>query len=387
MNNISIIDINHCYGCQACENICPTNAIKMTPDIKGFLYPEVQSDKCVYCGKCLSICQIGKENSYICKDLSAFYAVNNLNLKTRMSSKSGGVFPLLAVNVIMAGGIVYGSVLDSDMSGRHERIDSLGALPALSKSKYVQSNLGECYKNVKEDLQSGKRVLFSGTACQCHAIKNYLNENKVKTDTLLLIDIVCHGVPSPAVFKSYITWIEKKYKSRIKSYTFRDKKKYGWGNEVEEIVFENGKTISSSNLYNVDFFWTVYKHEMIRDCCYTCSYTTPDRVSDITLGDFWGIDKAIDGFNDKKGTSLVICHTQKGRDYFDKIKELCRVENVDRNMCLQANLCRPSKKKNETDDYWEVFLEKGFEGLYYSDLPNIKTRLIKKVKKAIGIND
>lgn len=384
MANLSKNDMRLCCGCTACVNICPCGAIHMKSDAKGFQYPAVDKSKCINCGQCVDVCQIHRQHDVIGHKESVFYAVNNVDDVERMHSKSGGVFPLLARNVITQNGSVYGAILNDVWKVVHYRSDTISDIKQFSKSKYVQSELGTTFADVKNDLQAGRIVLFSGTACQCAGLKKYLQISRTDISRLHLVDIICHGVPSPLVFSSYLIWLEKKNKDRISEYSFRDKEAYGWGKEIEKVVFRSGRRISSDDLYNVDYFWTVYKHELIRECCYSCPYAVPDRESDITIGDFWGLENATQTMNDKLGTSLVIVHSDCGQQLFNEIKRFCKVQSVDRENCLQRSLCKPSEKKEETERYWDAFISDGFDGLAELDWPKLPDRFKKKIKRLLG---
>lgn len=188
------------------------------------------------------------------------------------------------------------------------------------------------------------------------------------------------------MYNDYRSYIERKYHSTIDQFSFRDKKTAGWGKEDERIVFTSGKELTSSMHWNLDYFLTVYKHELIRDCCFKCEYARPDRESDITIGDFWGIDSFKPEMNDHLGVSLVIVHTQKGIRLFDCCSTSLETEQTDKEFCLQPNLVRPSPKRDDTDQYWTEYLNGGIEAIIQMDTPSLNVKLKRTLKKMLKMN-
>jgi coenzyme F420-reducing hydrogenase beta subunit len=238
MNNIAIVG-EHCFGCTACEHICPKACISMMPDEQGFLYPFVNEEDCIQCGKCLKVCPYLDS-----KDVDAelfpntqVYAVKHIDDEVRLQSSSGGAFTAISDYVLKNNGIVYGASYDSNMVVRHVKVDSIEGRDTLRGSKYVQSNLGKVFREIQSYLQKEIVVIFSGTPCQVAGLRKYLVKSY---DNLITVDLVCHGVPSPKVFGDYIQSIEKKYKNKVLDCRFRDKKE-GWKNLILKIRFKEAR--------------------------------------------------------------------------------------------------------------------------------------------------
>lgn len=335
---INIKDKNQCCGCTACASICPKDAISMIPDIMGFKYPKVDTSKCIECGLCEKVCAF---NDNYDKSLNLkepeIYAARHKDIHEIETSRSGATFIAISDYVLDNGGIVYGVGYKDHFKVVHKRATTKDERNEFKGSKYVQSDLGSIFKQVKEDLKKGYTVLFSGTPCQTAGLNSFVG-NKLR-ENLILIDIVCHGVPSPNVWKDYLSYIEKKYKKNVIKVDFRDKSRIGWYGHMESFVFEDGNKIES-NLYTNLF----YKHIMFRQSCGVCHYTNFERPSDITLADYWGWQKTDPNINaDNKGISLVLVNTDKGSKIFETIKnKYLTTISVKKENCIQPNLQHPS---------------------------------------------
>lgn len=316
------------------------------------------------------------------------YIVKHKDAEVRMASRSGGVFTAVSDIVLMEKGVVYGCAVNEQFQAEHIRAASKEERNQLRGSKYVQSSVGNCYKKVRDDLASGQQVLFSGTGCQVAGVKSYLGGG---LENLLTIDIVCHGVPSPAVWKSFLEWMENKYRGKVSSVNFRDKR-YGWMAHFESVIIKG--RIRVADYYRAIF----YKHFSLRPCCFKCPYANTNRISDITIADAWGVDRKHSFFNDDKGVSLVILNTEKGISYFERAKEKLEVIEVQLDEYMQPNLRNSSNCPEDRARFWNDFVERGFEyvGYKYGDNTlkgNVKsiikrilgrTRLTRLVKKFIG---
>lgn len=319
-----------CTGCGACLNICPVGCIKFLDDKEGFKRPVIDYKKCIRCGKCVNICPVNNK-SCSQKDIKAYAIKANNNM--RMKSSSGGVFGVLANEILSKKGVVYGAAFDDKLDLNHIKITNKNDLLKLQGSKYLQSNINTILKDVKNDLEDGKEVLFSGTPCQVKGLKSFLNK---KYENLYTIDIVCHGVPSTRVFHEYVNHLEKENNSKIKDYLFRDKDK-GWKLFSTKITFENGKEITTpfnEEMYMRGFLRNIY----LRKSCYICSSNNFTSGSDLTLGDYWGIDTINPEFDDDKGVSLVTVNSKKGEKLLNKIKqELLEIKETDLSKALEYN--------------------------------------------------
>lgn len=308
----------YCYGCSACKEICHAKAITMVADKEGFLYPQINSAICTNCGLCEKICPTQEENIY-----KLFHScpqhVNaawNKNLADRLESTSGGIFFLLANQCINDGGVVYGVALDEELHAKHVRISSQQELYCLRGSKYVQSDTQETFQQIKQDLLSGTYVLYSGTPCQIAGLRLFLRKDY---EELITIDLVCHGVPSPYIFKEHIHYIEKKEKDKITDFKFRAKKKSGW-RSYAKYIFRKRQPIY--NYWGADYFCHAFQQGYLnRKSCFTCNFSTSKRIGDITLSDFWNAEKYSKELKRQRkyGFNLVMCNSPKGQNLFKKI--------------------------------------------------------------------
>lgn len=343
---IQIEDPKNCCGCTACASVCAHHAITMEPDVLGFLYPKVNNSKCVDCGLCDKVCQFNPDydRSYNLSQADA-YAVRHKDINEIMNSRSGAAFVALSDYVLEHSGVVYGVGYEDHFRAVHKRAVTKGERDEFRKSKYVQSDLKDVFRQVKEDLKNGCLVLFSGTPCQTSGLRSYIG--KSLQDNLLLVDIVCHGVPSPYVWRDYLDYVEKQKGEKAKIVNFRDKALFGWQIHKESILFGSGDIYTSAS-----FKYLFYKHVMLRRSCGVCHFTNLTRPSDITIGDFWGWQKSVPGFNDDdKGVSLVLVNTVKGRSLFEKIKSELDVRQVILENCLQPNLMHPSMEHPDRDKF------------------------------------
>ena len=300
---IRIGDKHDCSGCGACVNACPKECISLRGDGEGFLYPEADPARCVECGLCESVCPFLAATE--AREPSAVYAAVNPDGQERLQSSSGGVFPLLMRAVLEQGGIVFGAAFDEDWSVHHTAVTRLEEMPALQGSKYVQSRTGTCYRAVKECLRQGKRVLFSGTACQVAGLLRYLGKEE---ENLLTVDVVCHGVPSPRIWQEYLASLHQP--APIRSISFRDKQS-GWLDYAFSIRYADGSVFREphgENLYMKGYL----KDLFLRPSCHRCKVKGGRCGSDITLGDFWGIGRVSPELDDDRGVSMVLAHTPKG---------------------------------------------------------------------------
>ncbi len=342
-----------CSGCGACYAKCPTNAITMVPDELGFLYPEIERDKCINCGLCRKICPSANKFVDYGKKPQA-YAVVNKDNEVRIKSSSGGVFSLIAEKVIANGGVVFGAAFNDDMSVTHIKCNSLEQLERLRGSKYSQSITAEAYREAKKCLDEGVTVLFTGTPCQIDGLYAFLGKDY---DNLYTQDIVCHSVPSPSVWRDFVA--EHSQGRKISNIFFRDKT-YGWDNYSMRVDYSDGKSeliSSDKNEFMKGFINGIYT----RNSCSLCSSRRIQRRSDITLGDFWGIQAIDDEFNDNKGVSLVMVHSAKGSEL---------LQGIDDRAIVKEKLFEHSVKNNPA--------------YYRSPKPNnVKKYFLKEYKKGI----
>ena len=320
-----------CSGCTACFAICPKDAITMQSDLEGFKYPVVEKNKCIYCGLCSKVCPLDNAQSNFEEDKTSF-ACSAKDKNFARQSSSGGVFAILANMYVKEQAVIYGAAFDDNLNVCHIRADKKDELKSLYTSKYVQSDMGNTFRQVKGDLDNGKKVLFAGTPCQVAGLKSYLQKDYLN---LLSVDFICHGVPSPLVWQRYIIAMEKKLNNKITEISFRDKKD-GWKNYYFKLSTANGDVFyekHGENIYMKGFLKDLY----LRPSCYDCKFKTLHRASDITLADFWGIEKIIPEINVEKGVSLCWASSEKGDTILDKALKQTIYEQVDLNEAIKHN--------------------------------------------------
>ena len=346
-----------CTGCSACLNTCLHDAIQLIENEKGFLYPEIDESKCVDCGLCVKTCPVNCEtdaNTY-----KAVYAALDKRDEDRAKSTSGGIFAVLAKHIIKQGGYVYGAALDNDLVVRHIEVHTFECLDKLRNSKYVQSEIGYSYQNAKKRLRDGALVLFSGTPCQIAGLKNYLGK---EYSNLLTIDILCHGVPSPGVFRKYIKSEEKIVNSKLVDIQFRSKG-IGWKKLLTDRYFENGQKADWGDTFVPGFLNNYY----LRESCYSCVYATDKRQGDITLGDYWGYKESAPEYieDDDKGISLVIINTEKGQNAFNGIRRDIAFAKKSMEDAKQGNpvLYKPCDKPDDYMDFWNDYQTMSWKSL------------------------
>jgi len=348
-----------CYGCRACEQVCPQQAISIKNNNEGFIYPEIEQTKCIDCNLCKKVCptQDSNRNHLLHAEKKEVYAAWNKNTEQRLKSTSGGIFYILALQFINN---VYGAVMDDNFTVSHCRITTTSDLAKLRGSKYVQSNTLNTFNKVKQDLTNGCRVLYSGTPCQIAGLKGYLRK---EYSNLFTIDLVCHGTPSPLLFKSHIQHIEKTNKQHLTSFLFRDKKTGGWRAYVSYVFSNNKKTSVTTKQ---DFYcYGFYNGWFSRKSCYICEYSISQRVGDITLSDFWGGEHEYRPLKKqrKHGYNLVICNTVQGEQLFDKITDFITFIKCDMRVAKAGDIrLRHSEDKPPLrDKIYQEYEERGYE--------------------------
>lgn len=365
-----------CCGCSGCEQICPKNCISMQKDNEGFFYPVVDEDVCVDCGACVKHCPMITDAPRYSEP--KVYAAKYKDRESTFKSTSGGLFIPIAKNILSDGGIVFGCAYDENLVAKHIAVESENELCRLQSSKYVQSDTRGIYEQVKSALKSGRQVLFSGTGCQVAGLKTYLSRDY---DNLLTVDIVCHGVPSPELFKNYIDYMGKKLGGSLTSYNFRSKEKRGWDLYYKA---DNGKK-SKSDYGFFDSYYSAFLYcKTYRESCYECKFANKNRVGDITLADYWGIQKAHPEFYDENGVSLVLVNTEKGNKCLTNIKDKLDIieSDYDKASVMNSNLVHPSKRPSCRDSIYDGFDCGNFETYAKTKLAfkiNPKTKIKKMI--------
>ena len=345
----------HCTACETCRSACPTGAISMKPNEKGFLYPVIDEHKCIDCDVCENICPANvtedvNENQIDKKVFAAWIKDKNI----RKESSSGGIFSAIADYVLNKGGVVFGARWTDDLSVVLDYCTDREGLRKFRGSKYVQGRIEDNYKKAKEFLDNRKIVLFSGTPCQIAGLKSYLRKDY---SNLITIDLICHGVPSPMVFRDYIQYMEKQHNDKVTSVSFRYKKP-AWSSCSVYIKFEHVKSyINSTQIdpYFIGFDGNFY----LRDSCLQCKYANLNRMGDITIADFWGYRASNWKMRDfYKGCSVIILNTQKGSDVFDNVSNNMIFEKKTIDDAIRGNtgLIKPYLKAKNSDKFWEDYL-------------------------------
>lgn len=370
---IKISDKHTCCGCGACVQGCPKHCITLRPDDEGFWYPHINEDVCVNCNLCEKVCPILSIRCEVSK-IDAYSGIIN-DESIRCTSSSGGLFWALSSYVIDKGGIVFGASFDENWNVVHTEAKTLNQLTAFKGSKYVQSSLDGIFSRVKDYLKSQKSVLFSGTPCQIAGLRSYL---RVEYPQLYLVEIACHGVPSPALWQSYLQFLKKDLADEIKSVDFRDKKN-GWKSyqltidilRYSRLTKRKRKVISERPINNL-YLGLFRKNISLRPSCYQCNFKSGKSGTDITLCDFWGISSS-SRFNDEKGASAIIVYSKKGDRLLSEIKNTVSLDVADydyivrNNHCLVGSVQEPAIRK----EFWRHFQTKGIIGVRKYAKPSI----------------
>ena len=356
---IKIVDPSMCCGCYACVNVCHHHAISMQPDKLGFLYPVIDQAKCVDCGLCDKVCSFVPDVEAVKrvpKNVKVeVLAARHKNSEILSQSQSGGAFSAMAEQVLNDGGLVYGAAFDDSFMVRHIRVDSIEGLAALRGSKYVQSDLKGIYGQIIGDLRNGFEVMFAGTPCQVAGLKSYIP--KALQENLLTVDFICHGVPSPSVWKDYLDYMSRQ--GTIVKANFRDKSVAGWKEHKETFIYNNGKK-NVADSFRVLF----YKNIMLRHSCSVCPYNIMNHKSDVTIADFWGVDEIVPQMDGPEGTSMVICNTSEGQELIRKASSVMTTEpavlDFDFMSRRNPNLVRPARIDKDRMAFENEFAQGGF---------------------------
>ncbi|MEG0797453.1 MAG: Coenzyme F420 hydrogenase/dehydrogenase, beta subunit C-terminal domain [Acidaminococcaceae bacterium] len=308
---IKITKKQACVGCYACANRCPKQCITLTADAEGFVYPRVDSAKCVECNLCVQVCPLLKTNNE--QVTPQVFACLNKNAKVRASSSSGGTFTLLAEAILRQGGSIFGAVFTQEFKVQHTVANTCQELEAMRGSKYVQSQIGTTYVQAEQLLRSGKPVLFSGTGCQIAGLKGFLRQAYAN---LWTVDIVCHGVPSPKVYQQYLQELSAEAGEAITKVNFRDKKT-GW--QGFKFIVETAHQQFAATKQEDPYMRAFLNNLSTRPSCAACKFNNQRSVADITLADYWGVATKLPAMDDNQGTSLVLVNTPQGQELFDRI--------------------------------------------------------------------
>ena len=382
---INITSPKDCCGCEACAQICPKKCISMKCDTEGFLYPKVDASTCIDCGLCEKVCPV--INQYDTQKPLRVCAAKNNNETERLLSSSGGVFVLVAKDILKEGGVVFGAKFDDDFNVIHDYCETDEELCKFQGSKYVQSRIGDTYIKAKKFLTEGRKVLFSGTSCQIAGLKHFLKKDY---DNLFTIDIVCHGVPSPLVWKNYLNEIKcakrkigknsvflsvNETSVDLTDVSFRDKtngwKKYGFKiTYVASKATENTVSKSSINkltliepFYDNIFMKGFLQNLYLRPSCYYCAAKAGKAHSDITIADYWGIQNYYPQFDDDKGIGLVLINSEKGEQLYSFLNldsiNTAYEDGLRNNPCIERSVVVPKYRQY----FWQIYYKKGIDAV------------------------
>ena len=354
---IQVEDKHDCCGCTACASICGKKAIVMQPDEEGFLYPVCDLSRCIDCHLCEQVCPIVARDSKQ-SDISPLkvYALRNKNAEILRSSSSGGAFASIVDNILLQGGVIYGAEYNEQHVVVHRGETTSDGAIRFRGSKYVQSNINGAYNEIRQHLLSGRYVLFSGTPCQVEGLKRFLRRSY---ENLLTVDILCHGVPSPQIFADYIRFINKYSLGRLKGLFMKDKT-FGWGYQNTRLFFQRGRSEFNTPLSNL---WNniYYDHIVNRPSCHKCRFTNLHRPGDLTIGDFWGIEKYHKEFHSSMGVSLLMTNTTKGNIFWEQIKSEFEYIESNTEECIQPVLQHFRLEPSDRISFWEEYKKLGFD--------------------------
>lgn len=362
-----------CCECRACEQICHKNAINLVENEEGFSYPSIDFESCVDCGLCNLVCPM-ENYSKVLQPIGDVIAAQSRILNVLSSSSSGGIFSLIAEYVLTKSGVVFGAAFDENMILRHIPIEEKGGLQMLRGSKYLHSELGTSYCKVKKYLRDGRYVYFTGTPCQVAGLKTFLKRNY---DKLITSDLICHGTPSQKIFSRFVKEMELEKKGKVINYFFRDKRMFGWSTTSTALIRVRSKMNYLRYDYNMKAYFNAFiRGHLMRMDCYSCPFCTSERVSDITLADYWDIHKQHPDFPGDltKGVSLIILNSNIGCSIWENIKKdtIYIQSSIDKalNTC-NTNLRAPTVLPEERESIYSFAFEnfKLFRKTYLGQSP------------------
>lgn len=361
---ISDINKESCCGCTGCLCVCPKSAISMKTDDQGFEYPEINENLCVDCGLCYNVC---KNSSLFKYPILECYAAKNSNADVVMSSSSGGLVDALCNVLFEEQGVVYGAAYNDNFELVYKRAQNIDESIAFRGSKYVQASLGTVFQDVLQDLNNEKKVLFIGPSCFLAGLYSYLDSKKCCINNLFTVDFICHGVPSPGIFKQYVQYVNNN--SSLSDIVFRNKKdkngrqlhipwKYGRYNCA--LIYKNG--YREVNTLKSRIFLNLFtSNNCLRPHCYQCRFIGIEKPGDITVADYWGIEEVHSDFADNNGVSAIMIHSEKGTELFKKCHNIeYIVSSIDKISLKQGMLRSASPKGKDYDEFWNDFYNKGF---------------------------
>lgn len=337
--SISCLNKQECTGCRLCGDCCPKQSVSFHEDHENFFYPLVDASTCINCGLCAKVCPVLHTEKNDKGEHS--YAVYANETEKRDAGSSGGFFGLLAEQILDEGGHVWGAAFDDTLKLVHRKADNHKELIPLLKSKYIQSDLTGVYAQIKKDIREGVKTLFCGTPCQVNALKNYVGRN---SENLFTVDFVCHGVPNQRLFDMSIRWYEAKHKVKVDWFQFRYKGEGVKHPQAFALRHKGEEKVRVGLHYQFPYYFGFQKYMTLRPSCYHCKWACSERPGDITLGDYWGIEKYIPQLNAKDGVSMILCNTDVGSELLNVLTKENKItvhtlslkNAVECNGCLQG---------------------------------------------------
>ena len=385
---IEIKDKSQCCGCQACSQICPSQAIKIVVDKEGFKYPKVIEESCVHCNLCEKVCPF--HSNYVGESAEPkVYAAINKDVETCKKSSSGGVFTVISDWVLKQQGTVYGVEFNPNFKVVHSVARCAEERDRFRGSKYVQSDTKQIYQQVEHDLKEGNMVLFTGTPCQVEALNCYLEVKKVERSNLYTIDNICHGVASPKLWGEYVELLKKQLEKDEKiEYISMRSKQNGWRKQ-EMVVKTNQRELSP--FVNRGFSWNrlFLSLYLTRPSCFSCKFTSFKRPGDLTLADYWNFENAGIDMDDTNGVSIVLVNSEKGEKLFEQVRECLNITESDKKRCWQIHLEFPNNAPSNRSKFWKEYhklgTEKTLKKYAKGSLMNRFIRIVSPVLRKLGL--
>lgn len=354
-------DKQDCSGCGACCSSCVRQAIVMQADEEGFLYPKISAERCSDCGRCVEVCPLRKDGNFKSGDTPVFYVARHKAAEVLQKSTSGGAFTALSDAVLRQGGVVYGADYDDELRVVHRRAETKEQRDRMRISKYVQSALGDIHAQIKEDLAKGRSVLFSGTPCQAAGLRGFIGDSPLGK-RLFICDLICHSIPSPLIWEEYKRLLEAENGAKLAAVQFRSKKD-GWSraNSNKGFLFrlENEQEWQEDDRFYELFFKV---GAITRPSCAACRFTDLKRASDLTIADYWGIEKYSPEWFDPLGVSVILLNSPQGAALFAQARQDLLTEERPKEESLneQKRLSEPVKFSKERVIFWEEYRKFGF---------------------------
>lgn len=385
---IKVTDKSQCCGCEACRSVCPKNCISIKADMEGFVYPQVDLSRCIDCKLCEKVCPVLHPASST--EAPSVYAGINNDTDIRLQSSSGGIFTLIAEQILQKNGVVFGACFDEQWNVVHRYTETKEGLSRFRGSKYVQSHIGDSFLQAKRFLDEGREVLFSGTPCQIAGLKNFLRKSY---QNLLTVDVVCHGVPSPKVWQKYLhESVCKAYHIRqgspfsladkIMNISFRSKEK-GWKEFCMSIVYKNRKK-EVIPFYDDTYMNVFLSNLSLRPSCYACSAKLHHVQSDITLADFWGIDRLHSEMDDDKGCSLLLVHNAHALSLLKSLDCQLQEQKLDEAIDFNPTIIHSVKEPVNRNFFYMIFHKTNLVAAYKASTSSaLFMRIIRKIYRQL----